>query len=209
MLILEDFSGRNCRFEMLFNFVFMAFQFYISIEGIAPSIWRRLIVPGTYNFYQLHSSIQGAFGWENCHMFQFGKTGLSDKVGIGIPMPEDETKVLDANNIYLDRVFKKKKDSQVYIYDFGDYWEHKIVLESIVVKETGGVFCLDGENECPPEDVGGIHGYEEMLECFANGSEKAKNEFRQWLGLKPKENWDPTHFSIRETNKRIFLYTQE
>jgi hypothetical protein len=187
-------------------FVAMAFQFHIRIEGIDPSIWRRLLVPGTYNFYQLHLSIQAAFGWENSHLFQFGKSGLLDKEGIGMPMPEDEAIILDANDIFLDSVFKKKKDSQVYIYDFGDYWEHKIILESIIAKEPGGVICLDGENECPPEDVGGIGGYKEMVDCFAKGGEREKKEYRQWLGIKPKENWDPLYFSIRATNQRIFWY---
>jgi hypothetical protein len=149
--------------------------------------------------------IQAAFGWENSHLFHFSKNGLMDKIGIGIPDPTGETEVLEAEDILVSTIFKKKKDRQVYIYDFGDYWEHEVVLEAIKVKEPVGIVCLDGENECPPEDVGGIHGYGEMVECFAHGTEKEKKEYRTWLGLKQKENWDPGYFSLRETNKRLIF----
>jgi hypothetical protein len=187
----------------------MAFQFHISIKDIKPMIWRRLVVPSNSNFFELHLAIQGAFGWENCHLFQFGKTGLMDKEGIGMPDPADEAKIYEAKDVELSTVFKKKKDAQVYIYDFGDHWLHEVVLESIVDTEPAGFICTAGENECPPEDVGGIYGYSSMTTCFASGTEKEKKEYRQWLGLKPKENWDPAYFSLRETNKRLVLIFQE
>jgi hypothetical protein len=125
--------------------------------------------------------------------------------GIGMPDPDDQMIVHEAKDILLNSIFKKKGVKYIYVYDFGDHWQHLILLESILEKEPSGTVCLDGENECPPEDVGGTRGYEEMVTCFAAGTEKEKKEFRAWLGLKPKENWNPAHFSVRETNKRLSL----
>jgi len=181
----------------------MAFQFQISIKEIKPTIRRRLVVPSGFNFYQLHLAIQGAFGWTNSHLFQFGKTGLMDKEGIGMPDPGDEKLIHEAKAVPLSAIFKRKKDRQVYVYDFGDYWQHTVELESIDQNDPYYPVCTDGQNECPPEDVGSVSGYEQMLECFASGTEKEKKGYREWLGLKPKENWDPAHFSLRETNLRL------
>ena len=181
----------------------MALQFHISIKNTKPLIWRRLIVPAGFNFYQLHLAIQGAFGWKNSHLFHFTKTGLSDKDGIGMPDPGDETKVHEAKDILISSIFKTKGDKQIYIYDFGDYWEHIVVQESIDDKEADSPVCVEGENECPPEDVGGVRGYEQMAECFVSGTEKENKEYKGWLGLKPKENWDPGYFNLRETNTRL------
>jgi hypothetical protein len=181
----------------------MAFQFHVSIKDSSPVIWRRLIVPAEYTFYQLHLSLQGAFGWENCHLFQFSKKGWMDKESIGIPEFAEEMVVHEAKDILLSTVFKKKKDKQIYTYDFGDNWDHIVLLEEIFDKEPYWTVCIDGKNECPPEDVGGIGGYEEMVKCFSSGTEKEKKSYREWLGLNPKENWNSANFSIREINKRL------
>jgi hypothetical protein len=168
-----------------------------------------LVVPADYNFYQLHLAIQSAFGWQNSHLFQFGKTGLSDKEAIGIPDPYDEMIVHEAKDILLNTIFKKKGDKYKYVYDFGDHWQHLILLESTLDKEPEWSVCLNGENECPPEDVGGTSGYDAMVKCFAAGPENEKKEYRTWLGLKPKENWNPIYFSAREANKRLALVYPE
>jgi len=183
----------------------MAYQFHISISGTSPLIWRRILVPVNSSFYDLHVDIQTAFGWENCHLFQFSKTGFLDENTIRLPDPEDEAGVQDARKTFLKAAFKKQGDALVYVYDFGDHWEHIVRLEELTDKEPEWAVCLDGENECPPEDVGSVTGYDAMLECFAIGSLLRKSELRDWLGLKPHENWEPGRFSAREANKRLGL----
>lgn len=182
-----------------------SFQLHISLNDSSPLIWRRVIVPEDYSFYNLHMTIQAVFGWENVHLFQFNKIGLIDDEGIGIPHEESGMLLRDARSVSIKTIFKKKGNEYVYTYDFGDSWVHQIKLESIVSKELYCAVCIDGENECPPEDVGGISGYTAMLECFTSGTKKEKKEFADWVGLDSKETWNAAYFNLREINKRLSL----
>lgn len=181
-----------------------ALQLHIHLEGSNPVIWRRIVLPETYTFYQLHFAIQAAFGWENVHLFQFEKrrSGENRKV-IGIPYIESDMVIEDARKLPISQYLQNKSDKCLYVYDFGDYWEHMIVVEKTLNKDIYEAHCIDGENECPPEDVGGIHGYQQMIACFANGTRKAKKEYRDWLGI--SGDWDPGNFQLREVGKRMAL----
>ena len=184
----------------------MIYHFYIELLDSEPLVWRQIVVPTNYNLYQFHMALQGAFGWENSHLFQFCENDLTDPIGYGIPDNYDsDTKVFDAKKVKISKVFKVPGQQYHYVYDFGDYWRHKIRFEKIEAKEMGGPYCLGGEGACPPEDVGGIHGYQEMLEAFKKSTSKETKEYRQWLGLVDSENWDAHFCSIRETNKRLSL----
>ena len=182
-----------------------ALQLHISLKDSSPLIWRSLVVPENYSFYNLHMAIQAAFGWENAHLFQFSKTGLMSKESIGIPHEESDILLQDARSVSIKTIFKKKGDKYAYTYDFGDDWVHQIQLESIESKELYCAVCIDGKNECPPEDVGGIHGYMAMVACFATGTKKEQKEFIDWLGLDAKEIWNASWFNLREVNKRLSL----
>ena len=186
---------------------FKAFQFKITLLDTKPAVWRRIVIPTVFSFHEFHSAIQAAFGWENSHLFEFSKNGLIDPEGGGIGYEDEETGSIDANGIPLDSIFRKVGDQFKYIYDFGDYWDHQVVLEKIMVKEMYVPHCLTGKNECPPEDVGGVHGYREMVRVFAEGPASEKASYRRWLGLRAGEDWDPTYYSQRETNKRMSLLT--
>lgn len=181
------------------------FQLHISLKDSSPLVWRRLMVPENYSFYDLHMAIQAAFGWENCHLFQFNKTGSISKEGIGIPNEESDDSLQDARSVSIQTIFKKKGSKYAYTYDFGDDWVHEIKLESLISEEYYYAVCVSGENECPPEDVGGIHGYAAMLECLATGSEKEKKQQLSWVGLDAKQVWNPSYFNLREVNKRLSL----
>ena len=184
----------------------MIYHFYIELEESSPLVWRKIVVPANYSLYQLHVAFQGAFGWENSHLFQFCEKDLGDPAGYGIPDDFDsDTKVLDAKKTKMIKIFKAPGQRYHYIYDFGDYWRHLIKFEKIEAKEMDRPYCLAGEGACPPEDVGGMHGYQEMLEAFKKPGAKEKEEFRQWLGLVEGEKWDARFCSIREANKRLSL----
>jgi len=184
----------------------MICHFYIELEESSPLVWRRIVVPANYNLYQFHMALQGAFGWENSHLFQFCEKDLSDAIGYSVPYEEDSnTEIIDAKKTKMSKIFAKPGQKYHYIYDFGDHWKHQITFEKKDEEEMRGPYCIGGEGACPPEDIGGMHGYREMLEVFEKPGSKEQREYKQWLGLVEGEKWDARFCSIREVNKRLCL----
>lgn len=185
----------------------MIYQFYIELQESDPLVWRRIIVPADYTFYQLHKAIQGAFGWENSHLFQFSESGFTDKTIYGIPGDDIDPEMItiDAKKTKMSGILRKEGQTYCYIYDFGDGWEHRLVLEKIEAKDMAVPWCLDGAGACPPEDVGGIHSYQQMLEVLKKPRHPERASYIEWLGLVPGEKWDAKFCSIREVNKRLVL----
>lgn len=185
-------------------------QFYIELRGSDPLVWRRIVVPADYTFYELHKAIQGAFGWENSHLFQFSESEFSDQTCFGLPVDDiDADRVtMDARKTKVSRILKKEGQTYCYIYDFGDDWDHRLTLEKIVAKDIAVPVCLDGAGACPPEDVGGMHGYQEMLRVFKTPRHPERASYITWLGLVPGEKWDPKFCSIREVNKRLCMLSK-
>jgi hypothetical protein len=178
-------------------------QFKIQINGIThPPVWRRIAVPSNYSFYDFHRIIQEAFGWWSSHLFQFSENGFgSGKVITEIyeDVDADFEEQIDAKEIYLSDVFDKEKQKFVYIYDFGDSWEHTITLEKILPEKTGTPELLAGKGQCPPEDCGGVWGYANFKEIMANKKHPEYEEYAEWVGLEDNEEWDPTQFDLKET----------
>lgn len=185
----------------------MIYIFHIKLEETEPEVWRRIVVPTDYTFYQLHKAIQGAFGWENSHLFQFSQSGLMDKICYGYPGDDIDPEIttIDARKTRISKIFKKAGQTYCYIYDFGDGWTHQILLEKIEQKDMYVPYCLDGSGACPPEDVGGISGYYEMVKILKKKQHPEKASYIQWLGLVEGEKWDAAFCSIREINKRLVL----
>jgi hypothetical protein len=188
----------------------MIYQFHIELHDSDPLVCRRIIVPADYNLYQLHKAIQGAFGWENSHLFQFSESGFSDKISYGFPGEDidPDTTTIDARKTKMSRILKKKGQTYCYIYDFGDHWEHRLTLEKIEDKDIAAPYCLDGAGACPPEDVGGMHGYRLMVEVLKKPRHPERASYIEWLGLVAGENWDPKFCSIREVNKRLAMLAE-
>ena len=175
-------------------------QLKISLAESAPPIWRRVQVPSTMHLGDLHSLIQIAMGWQNSHMHQFrvGKTCY------GPLYPEDfdgVTETKDEDKITIGEVLTKAKAKLVYEYDFGDSWEHEIVMEKLLPSEQGVKYpvCLDGKRACPPEDCGGVWGYANMLEILDDPEHPEYEEMLEWLG----EEFDPDAFSVEAVNKML------
>jgi hypothetical protein len=188
----------------------MIYQFYIELQESDPLVWRRIVVPAGYSFYQLHKAIQGAFGWENSHLFQFSESGFSDTTSYGFAGEDiDPDRVtIDAKKTKMSGILKKEGQTYCYIYDFGDDWDHRLTLEKIESKDISVPWCLDGAGACPPEDVGGMHGYQEMLKVLKKPRHPERAGFIQWLGLVAGEKWDAKFCSIREVNKRLVLLAE-
>ncbi|MFH1739682.1 MAG: plasmid pRiA4b ORF-3 family protein [bacterium] len=173
-------------------------QFKITLREIDPPIWRCILVPEDYNFWDLHVAIQDAMGWLDYHLHAFRirrKHGHS-VAEIGIPVEEqfdDEPEVLAGWEVPVSRYFNDVGVCAEYQYDFGDSWKHDVLLEGILLREKSQKYpqCIDGARACPPEDCGGVSGYCGLLEIIADPDHEEHEDMMTWVGGK----YDPEEFS--------------
>ena len=175
------------------------YQFKVTLEKIKPSIWRRIQVPDTYTFGNLHYALQKAMGWDFSHMHEFTifnpKTGQKEVVGPAQEL-EDES-VIEEQRQLLSSYFSTSNKEARYEYDFGDSWIHKIRLEKILPLDPAKKYpvCLAGERACPPEDCGGIWGYEELLKILSDPNHPEYEEMSEWVeSVCIGERFDPEAF---------------
>ena len=167
------------------------YELKITLRGTRPPIWRRLRVKSDVTLFKFHSILQFVMGWMDGHMHQFiAKNKVYGRVDLELPERENEKKVL------LGQVLRKPKDSLVYEYDFGDGWEHAVVLEQVLEAAPGGKYpyVVAGKRACPPEDCGGTGGYEHLLEVLADPKHA---EMVEWVG----GSFDPEDFDAGEINR--------
>lgn len=171
-------------------------QLKILLKEIKPLIWRRFLVEGRLTFHQLHEVIQVVMGWENYHLYEFP----FKQFHFGIPENKHDTEYEDARKAHLKDFLEKEKQKLNYLYDFGDGWEHFLVIEKTMEKANGKKcpVCLDGARACPPEDCGGIPGYYEALKALKDKKNPKNEELLDWLG-----DYDPEAFSLQQINKRL------
>lgn len=184
------------------------FQFKVLLNGVSnPDVWRRLQMPSNATFDEFHDAIQITFGWEDCHLYQFSQKGYNSSPVIELIDKEENTESLlpinriekfNAETLTLEEIFFKEKQTYTYIYDFGDNWEHKIVLEKIIQAPIQAPALLDGKGACPPEDCGGAHGYMELKNVLADKKHPEHHEMRSWLGLERGDKWDANEFDLKE-----------
>jgi Plasmid pRiA4b ORF-3-like protein len=175
-------------------------QVKISLLGTSkPPVWRRLLVPATIRLDKLHDVIQVAMGWEAYHMHAFAD-GSSE---YGLADPELEHR--DERKATLGRLLKQEGERIRYTYDFGDSWEHDIAVEKALTTEPGVRYpvCLAGKGACPPEDCGGVWGYEHLREVLADPADGEHEDMLEWLGLQTAAQFDPGRFDVDEINRRL------
>ncbi len=188
----------------------LTYHFRVSLKEIEPTIWRRLEVPASYSFWDLHVAIQDAMGWLDYHLHVFRvanpETGRIEEIGIPDKEAfEGDPVSLPGWEIPLAEYFIKPGDRADYEYDFGDGWEHEIVLEKIQprVPKTKCPRCLEGARACPPEDCGGVGGYESMLEIIFDPSHEEHESTMTWLGGSfDPELFDPKKVKFDNPKKR-------
>ena len=173
------------------------YQIKVTLRGSKPPIWRRIQVAGDTNLGKLHRIIQEVMGWYNSHLHEF----IIDGEHYGEPSPDDFFDVEDENKFKLSRVVFGEKSRLVYEYDFGDSWEHVLLVEKILPPEPGVRYpiCLKGKRACPPEDCGGIWGYESLLEIIRDPEDSEHEEMLEWLG----GEFDPEEFDLDGVNKGL------
>jgi len=182
----------------------MTFQFKIQIKGITkPPVWRRVEVPATMTFEEFHEVIQTVFPWMDMHLYQFSPKGYGSNPVIAPAIDEMDKPDMKEEKTKLSEFFNAEKQTFTYIYDFGDDWNHLITLEKITDKPCPSPVCLAGKGACPPDDCGGIWGYERLKGILANPSHEEYEEVREWLGLEEDDTWDPDEFDIEGANEAL------
>lgn len=170
------------------------YQIKVTLNGIRPPIWRRLLIPSSFSLKDLHDVLQVAIGWTDSHLHQFVARGTL----YGHPDPELGIGRHDERRVRLDEVLRTGKDAMTYEYDFGDGWEHKIILEKLLANAADDVApsCIAGARACPPEDCGGVWGYANVLKIISDSSHPEHGETLEWLG----DRFEPERFDIAEIN---------
>ena len=162
--------------------VSIVYQLKITLTGIRPPIWRRVLVPGRIRLCALHDVFQTAMGWSNSHLHLFEK----GKREWSVPEWDEfgELNLLDEKDTRLDELLLKPRDSLSYVYDWGDDWRHRVILEKIGPVLTAPIqpSCIAGKRKCPPEDVGGVGGYQEFLDAIFDPAHEDHSRFLTWAG---------------------------
>jgi hypothetical protein len=133
------------------------YQLRISLDGIAPPVWRQVIVPASATLRRLHGVIQTSMGWTNSHLHVFEFDGRR----LGRPDPHGME--------YLEGEDGPKTAR-----------------------------CIAGGRACPPEDCGGLPGYEQLLEAILDPFHPEHREMRDWLG----RDFHPDAFDLAEADRR-------
>ncbi len=172
-------------------------QVKMSLLGVSePPVWRRLLLPASLRLDRLHGVIQAAMGWEDYHMHVFAdgarRYGLADR----------ELGIHDERKVTLGQLLRRASQRVRYSYDFGDDWEHEILLEGVLVAEPDVRYpvCIAGEGACPPEDCGGVWGYQDLRDALADPAHERHEEMLEWLGLQTAVEFDPARFDVEEVN---------
>jgi Plasmid pRiA4b ORF-3-like protein len=167
----------------------------VTLKNTKPPIWRRILMPDSMSLADLHRAIQTTIGWEDCHLHDFDIGGER----YGNPSATDD--VAREDRMTLREVVKSGVTRFVYNYDFGDDWEHAILIEKKPPVNTSNIYpaCVAGKRHCPPEDCGGAWGYTNLLEVLANPAHPEHQEQLEWLG----EEFDPEAFSIEEADAAL------
>jgi len=187
------------------------YDFEVSLEGVKPRIWRRFLLRRASTFQDLHDAIQRACGWQDCHLFAFSSFDSGEYFAISSydePWDEDDAAPV-AGDVRIDSIFRDVGDRCIYLYDFGDGWEHLVELKAIErLAGQGRRKLIGGERAFPPEDCGGPDGYYECLEAFrisdaelAQLDESQRDDLlsvRTWFG-----NWDPERFDFEATAEEL------
>jgi len=164
----------------------------VTLRGVKPPVWRRLLMPGTMTLGQLHTAIQAAMGWHDSHLhvFDIGGDAFGD--------PRNVDDVADEKRPTLNGLLRSSVVRFGYTYDFGDNWEHTIAFEKSDLPAEGETYpvCIGGKRNCPPEDCGGVWGYQQLLDILADPKNPEHADQVDWIG----EDFDPNEFNLERAN---------
>ncbi|MCC7325341.1 MAG: plasmid pRiA4b ORF-3 family protein [Burkholderiales bacterium] len=174
------------------------YQLRIELLDVTPVIWRRVLVPGSIKLHRLHGVLLWTMGWAGGHLHEF-VIGY-DHYGAPDPYFNEPPRLQPDNRFTLTAALGARKWF-IYLYDYGDGWEHRVTVEQILPPDPTLKLpqCLDGANACPPEDVGGPPGYEDFLEAIRDPNHEEHDAMLEWCG----GAFDPTAFDAAAVNESL------
>ena len=193
----------------------MRAQLKIELPYTDPPVWRTVVVPHDIRLDRLHSVIQQSLDWDDAHLHSFERDGAIYETQV--PADADmfagarTRPVHDERKVTLDQVLTKARQKLDYTYDFGDDWQHKITLEKLLPDEPAPVgkgkpkriaLCVAGANAAPPEDCGGLPGFDNLKAALADPKHPDHDDMVEWWG----DEFDVAEFSVASINddlKRI------
>jgi hypothetical protein len=173
------------------------FEFRLSLQHVHPTVWRRIQVPDDCTLARLHKIIQAVMNWQDYHLHEF----TVQSQAYGDPEVDEDDRLVDDRTVRLRNLDLAIGDRVEYAYDFGDNWQHVLELEGKMPPAEEAVYpvCVGGERTAPPEDVGGVSGYEEFLEALLDPRHEEHEHMKSWVG----RPFDPAAFSVAEANERL------
>ncbi len=184
------------------------FRIRLDLDGAKPPIWRRIEVPGDLTLPRLHDAIQTAMGWYDSHLhrFRMGNDHRAAYFATEFDLDEGDDGMPE-HDVRLDQVLVQEGDQLWYEYDFSDGWDHSLVVEAVLDDPPATLRCTAGRMACPPEDCGGLGGYDDLATWVRSGYDDAllpqvfedAEYAREWLPL----DWHPDHFDLDETNAAL------
>jgi hypothetical protein len=178
----------------------------IILLEIKPEIWRRFLVPAGITLDRLHDVVQIVMGWKDYHLHQFtiGRKRHTEN-------PESKEDGLECGNYRLVDLIKQKGRTFGYLYDFGDSWEHKVILEDsryFNPELRSAIECLDGARACPPEDVGSVPVYYEFCKALKDPNHEEHESYEEWFAGFPWYDgvFDSEKFDIEKVNDELMKY---
>jgi hypothetical protein len=165
----------------------------VTLRGVKPPVWRRIVVDSQIRVSALADVLEAAMGWVGGHLHLFDVDGVT----YGEPDPEWDDDVIDERKARLADVLPKVTSRMRWDYDFGDGWEHDVVVEEIGPVQASETYplCVTGRRACPPEDCGGPWGYRDLLEALADPSHEDHDHLSEWA----PPGFDPQRFDAEET----------
>jgi hypothetical protein len=178
------------------------YQIKITLMDSKPPIWRRLLISSETTLSKLHDIIQAAMGWQDSHLHAFNIHGQQ----YSAPNPYDpghlaELGMKSTSRVKLGSLISAEGEKFRYEYDFGDDWQHQILIEKILppVPQQKLPVCIQGKRACPPEDVGGVWGYDTFLEAIKDPKHPEHEMYTEWID----GDFDPEEFDLDEVNERL------
>jgi len=174
------------------------YQLKIALRGSSPPIWRRIEVAADTNLEALSWHILHAMGWYGGHLMSFDigrESFFADKesaLGLHGSLMRDAR---------LNKHLETPKQKIRFTYDFGDNWQHDVLLEKILDPEPGTRYprCTNGKRNCPPEDCGGVWGYAGFLEAISDPKHAEHEDMLDWIG----GEFDSEEFDLEEVDRRM------
>lgn len=178
------------------------YQLKITLQGTKPPVWRRFQTRSDTKLTRLHSMLLDIMGWSGYHLYEFGVDGLHYTGPEELEEDIYDRGLQDGSKVQLSQVMSEVGDKIVYVYDFGDGWQHAIKLEKILDPVPGENYpiCLAGARNCPPEDCGGPGGYADLLKTLADPSDPEHEQMKEWVG----PHYDPERFLLELVNRDLW-----